>query len=142
MLAGDRVHVESSGAVAAESIVKAGVPQNEDVDAIAVRSEHSVRVLVWNYRDDDVAGAAADVDLKIAGLPLDLTRVSLRHFRIDETHSNAYTVFKAGGSREAMLAAGQLQMLGSPGYVSAVKGAVEGRFELPLQGLSLVEISW
>jgi xylan 1,4-beta-xylosidase len=142
MLTGGRVKVESSGAVDEESIVKTGVPEKPDVDAIAVRSEHSVRVLIWNYQDNDVAGAAADVDLQVAGLPLDLTRVSLRHFRIDEMHSNAYTVWKAGGSPAAMEAAGQLQMLGSPVWIGAVKGAVATRFDLPLQGLSLVEMSW
>ena len=111
MLVGNRVKVESAGAVEAASIVKTGVPEKPDVDAIAVRSEHSVQGAGLELSGQRCDGPAADIDLDIAGLPLDLTKVSLKHYRIDETHSNAYTVFKQGGSPAAMEAAGQLQML-------------------------------
>jgi xylan 1,4-beta-xylosidase len=74
----------------------------------------------------------------------------VKHYRIDQTHSNAFTAWKAAGSpqnptpeqKAALEAAGQLQLLGSPGWVAVNKGAVEMAFDLPLQGLSLVEFSW
>jgi xylan 1,4-beta-xylosidase len=149
-LNGTRVKAESSGAVALDSILKTGVPEKADVDAIAVKGEHSLGVLMWNYQDYDVAGAAAQIALKTSGLPLDLRRVAVKHYRIDQTHSNAFTAWKAAGSpqnptpeqKAALEAAGQLQLLGSPGWVAVNKGAVELAFDLPLQGLSLVEFSW
>jgi xylan 1,4-beta-xylosidase len=149
-LNGTRVKAESSAAVALDSILKSGVPEKADVDAIAVKGEHSLSVLMWNYQDNDVAGDAARVALKTSGLPLDLRRVAVKHYRIDQTHSNAFTAWKAAGSpqsptaeqKAALEAAGQLQLLGSPGWVAVNQGAVELTFDLPLQALSLVEFSW
>ncbi len=148
-LVGNRVKAESSGAVNLDGALRGGVPQ-PDVDAIAVRSEHSLNVLVWNYQDNDVDSPAAHVALQAAGLPRDVTRVSLRHYRIDQTHSNAFTAWKQAGSpqnpspeqKAALEAAGQLQMLGSPQWVTLQKGAMDLNFDLPIQGLSLIEISW
>lgn len=38
--------------------------------------------------------------------------------------------------------AGQLQLLESPGYVDNRAGSAEVKFTLPLQGVSLVQLSW
>jgi xylan 1,4-beta-xylosidase len=148
-LQGNRVKVDSSGAVDLDAALKGGVVK-PDVDAIAVKGEHSISVLVWNYQDLEVPVSAAQVALQMAGLPRDVTKVSMKHYRVDETHSNAFTAWKAAGSplnptaeqKAALEAAGQLQMLGSPGWLGVQKGAVELKFELPIQGLSLVELSW
>jgi xylan 1,4-beta-xylosidase len=149
-MGGTRVKAESSGAAALDSVLKSGVPEKPDVDAIAVKGEHSLSVLVWNYQDHNLPGAAARIALKTSGLPLDLRRVSMKHYRIDEAHSNAFTAWKAAGSpqnpspeqKAALEAAGQLQLLGSPAWVNVTKGSVETSFDLPLQGLSLVQYSW
>ena len=53
LMQGDRVKVESSGAIPGEVIVNSGVHENPDVDALAVTTDHRVTVLVWNYRDDE-----------------------------------------------------------------------------------------
>ncbi len=145
-----RVKVASTGALPTESILKSGVPTQPDVDALATRGDHSVSVLIWNYQDNETPGPAAQIALQAAGLPRDLTRVSLKHYRIDETHSNAFTTWKAMGSpqnptaqqKAALEAAGQLQLLGSPVWVAAKSGVVDLRFDLPLQGLSLIEFTW
>ena len=149
-LGGDRVKVASSGALPIESILRTGVPAQADVDAIATRTDRSVRVLLWNYQDNDVAAPATPIALQAAGLPKELTRVSVRHFRIDQEHSNAYAAWKRMGSPQspsaeqqaALEAAGQLQLLGSPWWVAAKAGVVDLHFDLPIQGLSLVELSW
>jgi xylan 1,4-beta-xylosidase len=44
--------------------------------------------------------------------------------------------------KAALEAAGQLQLLGSPVWVAAKSGVVDLRFDLPLQGLSLIEFTW
>ena len=149
-LNGTRMKAESSAASTLDGILKNGVPDKADVDAIAVKGQHSLSILMWNYQDNDVTGAAARVALKTSGLPLDLRRVAVKHYRIDESHSNAFTAWKAAGSpqnptaeqKAALEAAGQLQLLTSPEWLAITKGVAELTFDLPLQGLSLVEFSW
>ncbi len=149
-LGGVRVKAESGGAVDLDTVLKSGVAQGQDVDAIATKSDRTLSVLVWNYQDNDVEGPAARVQLNTTGLPLDVARVSMKHYRIDGTHSNAYTAWKLAGSpqsptpeqKAALEEAGQLQMLGSPEWVTVTKGAVKTSFDLPLQGLSLIQFSW
>src|SRR5580700_6178459 len=76
-------------------------------------------------------------------------RVLVEHYRIDETHSNAYTAWKQMGSPQqptpeqyAMLeAAGQLQLLTSPEWLAAANGQVGLTFDLPRQAVSLLRIS-
>ncbi len=131
LMRGNLIKVESTGAI--------GV--------LASRSDHQVAVMIWNHQDDDVSGPSANVILRIAGLPLDAKRVLLQHFRIDADHSNSYTVWKRMGSPQnptpdqyqALEAAGQLQLLESPRWISA-PGPVQ--FSLPLQALSLLQLSW
>ena len=53
-------------------------------------------MLVWNYHDVDAAADASPV-LEVSGVPAGVRR-ALEHYRIDGTHSNAYTVWKAMGS--------------------------------------------
>ena len=135
LMRGDRVETESGG---------------PDVDALAVRSDRGIAVLAWNYHDEDVPGPDADVRLEIAGVPRALTRVLLRHYRIDEVHSNAWTAWKAMGSPQhptvaqyaQLEAAGQLQLADSPRFVEVQGGAANPEFALPRQGVSLIELSW
>jgi xylan 1,4-beta-xylosidase len=90
MLRGERVGASSDGAIAAESVVKAGVRERPEVDALATRAGNSASVMVWNYADDDVAGAAATVHLRVSGVPATARRARVEEYRIDAGHSNAY----------------------------------------------------
>ena len=147
LMSGDRVAVTSSGALALDDIVKAGVRGKATVDAFATTSSHGVDVMAWNYHDDDVDAGTADIELNIRGVP---ARALVQHFRIDRDHSNAFTLWKSMGSPRtptteqytALEAAGQLQMVDSPRWVTAAKGAVNLQFTLPRQGVSLVKLSW
>jgi xylan 1,4-beta-xylosidase len=150
LLRGDLLKVDSSGAVLTESITNTGVREQPDVDALAARSDHTISVLIWNYRDDDIEGTAANVDLKISGFPLDAKRLLMGHYRIDQDHSNAYTAWKDMGSPQnpsteqykRLENAGQLQLLDSPRWIDNHAGSAELKFALPLQGLSLVQLTW
>lgn len=150
LMHGEVVRVESSGAIATDAIVESGVRQRPDIDALAVRSDHGLSVLVCNYQDDDISGPAADVRLQISGLPSSGERILLRHYRIDETHSNAFTRWKKMGSPQnptpemykELEQAGQLHLIESPHWIDSRAGATDINFWLPLQGLSLVELSW
>lgn len=149
LMAGALVKAQSNAAVSSATVVSNGVADSS-IDVLATRSDHSLAVLVWHYKDDDVPGPAADVALKIAGLPLQATRVQMKHYRIDQEHSNAYAAWKRMGSPQnptdeqyrELEQAGQLQLLGSPGWIGISKGTSAIRFSLPLQALSLVNWSW
>lgn len=149
LMQGNRVSVESSGHLPVETIASQGVRGTVDVDALAARSEHNVSVMVWNYQDEDIAGDDAQVKLSIGGLP-DKPRVLVRHYRIDRNHSNAYTVWKDEGSPATptpeqyakLEAAGGLELLDSPHWIEILNGKADLQFALPLQAISLVELSW
>src|SRR5215216_110629 len=73
-------------------------PSKPDVGALASRDAKKVTVLAWHYHDDDVAGPDADVTLALEGLGLKNGQAKLTHYRVDTTHSNAYTAWKNQGS--------------------------------------------
>jgi xylan 1,4-beta-xylosidase len=147
---GDRIQTQSDGAVGLDTMLTAGVREHPTVDALATRSAHGITVLVWNYQDEDVAGPAATVDLEMEGLPKDIRHVLVRHYRIDQDHSNAYTAWKKMGSPQhpnaeqytTLESAGHLQLLDSPRWFASTGGRSKMSFNLPLQALSLLEISW
>jgi xylan 1,4-beta-xylosidase len=150
MLGGERVEATSSGAIPAESVVTAGVRERPEIDAVATRGGDAASVMVWNYQDDDEAGAAAPVRVTLRGLPAGVRRALVEEYRIDETHSNAYAVWKQMGSPQdpdaeqmaRLKAAGQLELKGSPRWVSVDAGALAMEMELPRESVALVRVSW
>jgi len=146
---GERVKAESSRGVTAEKMMADGVRGDSDVDAIAVRSDREVNVLVWNYHDDDLPAPAEHVRLSLHGIPAGIARVLLRHYRVDEMHSNAWTAWKKMGSPQspspgqyaALEASGQLELLDSPRWIET-DGRLTLEFDLPRQGVSLVQLTW
>ena len=89
------------------------------------------------------------VDLALAGIPAAGT-VLVEHYRIDDTHSNSYTLWKEMGSPAApspeqyarLEAAGQLQLLTSPEWIAVKDGSLSLRFELPRHAVSLLRVEW
>ncbi len=150
MMSGDRVSTKSSGAVALDDIEKSGVRQTDDIDALATRNSHQAAVMVWNYFDDDAPTAPALVDVNISGLPEGAHRVRLTHYRIDDTHSNAWTQWKALGKPETpspeqyakLQAAGQLSLLAPASWVKVKSGEAKISITLPRQAISLLRLSW
>jgi len=148
-MSGNRVMVESSGAIPVDAIQAAGVRANPDVDAIAARSDREISVLMWNYHDDDVPGQEATIRLAISGLPANVKKATLRHYRIDDGHSNAWSAWKAMGSPQEptaeqykkLEAAGQLQEV-TPASSITVGPEVKLDVKLPREALSLVQVSW
>lgn len=150
LMQGDRVKAESSGATATDVIVNSGVHEKPDVDALAVSADHRATILIWNYRDDDENSSSAPIRLEISGIPLSEKRVLLRHYRIDDTHSNSYARWKQMSSPQnpsedqygELERAGQLQELESPRWIENGSGSIEIDFSLPLQALSLIDLEW
>ena len=150
LLGGDRVEATSSAALETDQIVGTGVRSTPDIRAIATRTEHGIDVLIWNYHDDDLPSASTSIQLMISELPVEIQRALLEHFRIDASHSNAFTAWKELGSPQKpdeeqykeLEAAAQLQLLSSPKWIQIERGSATLNFELPRQGLSLLKIEW
>jgi xylan 1,4-beta-xylosidase len=150
-MSGERVSVESDQAVGLRWILRRGVRQEPDVSALASVDADARRlcVLVWHYHDDDVAGDDAAVTLSLAGLPIATGEATVEHCRVDETHSNAFTAWKAMGSPQEP-SAEQYSELVAAGLLAeperseaAIAGsAAEVTFALKRQGVSLVVLSW
>jgi len=145
---GTRVTATSDHDPGVETMLKSGVRgEKPDVAALASRGEKQLAVLVWHYHDDDVPAPAADVKLAVSGLPKEATKLTLRHYRIDDAHSNAFTAWKTMGSPAkptpeqyaTLEKAGQLQELEPPREATS---ADEVTFALPRQAVSLVVFNW
>jgi xylan 1,4-beta-xylosidase len=154
LLGNDRVKATSTGALASEDVVRDGVRGRPDIGVIATRKDkdkaHELEVLIWNYHDDDLPAAPTPIDLVISELTAQTSRGQLEHFRIDSSHSNAFSAWKEMGSPqsptpaqyEVLQSAGQLQLLTSPVWTPIAQGAIHLQFALPRQGLSLVRVIW
>ena len=147
---GDRVLLVSSGAIPLDGILHHGVRQAPDVDGLATGSPNQAAVLLWNYHDDDIPAPGTDITVSIKSIPPSAHRVLLQQYRIDEEHSNAYTVWKEMGSPQnpspeqytTLQAAGQLQLFGSPQWITPQNGEIALHVQLPRASLSLLRLTW
>jgi xylan 1,4-beta-xylosidase len=150
LMSGERVTTSSTGKVPLDDILGSGVRQAPDVDALATRTERQAAVMLWNYHDDDLPAPGADVEVTIEGIPTGVRKVLLEHYRIDGTHSNSYTAWKAMGSPQSpteeqyarLKEAGQLELLSSPEWLEVHDGKVAIETNLPRQATSLMRLTW
>lgn len=119
----------------------------EEVDVLATRAANGeIAVLVYRHSDDQYQtdDVPAEVSVEISGLAQ--TGYELSHYRIDERHSNAHTVWKDLGSPQdptpheldAIRARQGLEQLEEPRELAPTAGAVRIQLELPLESVSLV----
>lgn len=124
---------------------------DEEVDGLAAIDEATgtIGLAVWHHMDDQYATARpAEVTVTIRGLPIAADQARIRHWRIDTTHSNAFTVWQQMGRPQNPTTA-QLDMLrerqgleqGDPVSVERLgDGELRIHLPLPLHALSLLEI--
>jgi xylan 1,4-beta-xylosidase len=145
----ERVFCSSDSALVVsglDEMTKRGVREKPDVSALATRAGGKVAVLVWHYHDDDLPGPDAEIELIVRGLTPASDTAKLRHFRIDQEHSNAFTAWQKMGSPQnptseqysALQKAGQLALLEPPKTISARDGIIALHFLLPRQAVSLL----
>ena len=145
---GQQLTVMSSAGLDAEIIRKSNVRGTPDVSAYASLDRDKIAVLVWHYHDDDVPAPDAAVNLRLTGLPFANGKAKVSHYRIDADHSNSYQAWLRMGSPfplskeqyEQLEKAGHLAVLESPKDVAIKDKAVDLRFNLPRQAVSLVVI--
>jgi len=150
MMQGSRVTATSTSTQNYNSIRDSSVRGKEpDINALATKSSNSAAVIVWNYHDkNDVNVAPATISVTVKGLPQQ--RLLLTQYIIDQEHSNAFTAWKKMGSPKeptvdeykTLEAAGQLQEISSPKYITPENGAAKINFDLERQGITLLRITW
>jgi len=145
-LSGERVAVQSSGAIPTSRIIAEGVRSAPDVNALATRDGNTITVMAWNYHDDDLPGPDAPVRLTLANLPSSAKSLTIDHYRIDRTHSNSYTAWQKMGSPQQPTA-DQFKKLEASGKLEKLTGTQtlrgkELEFTLPRQSVSLLQIHW
>ena len=146
-LGGDWIEATSSHGIPIGTILVEGIRAEPDVNAVATRDDTGVSILVWHYHDDDMPMADAEVTINLAGWSG--ASAKLEHFRMDETHSNAFRTWKDMGSPQAITgadyarleASGKLALLETT-TLKAESGALSLKTTLPLQGVSLLRLTW
>lgn len=106
----------------------------------------SAQVLIYHFdeTDEEGRGRATPIQVEIAGLETEV--FTLRHYRIDREHSNAYRAWERLGRPldptpeqiAAIQAHAQLELLEPPQYVEAPHGQLSLSFELPVNAISLL----
>ena len=148
MMRGERLLVQTDGGFSASDIIANGVRERNDIQAIASKDEHSVWIMAWNYHDDNVSGMSSPVELTISGISS--PKVLITHYRIDDRFSNSFEKWKSMGKPqqvtneqyEDLEQAGQLQLYTSPEWKDAQDGKAILKFDLPRQGVSLLQLTW
>jgi len=148
MMEGNRIKVKADNGLNATDIIGKGVRENNDINAMASKDQNSVCIMVWNYHDDNVPCPPSPVELFINGTGSN--KVLVTHYRVDERFSNSFEAWKAMGKPQQVTAeqyktlerAGQLQLYTSPEWKKTNKGVVALQFDLPGQGVSLIQLSW
>jgi len=145
---GQRVAVESSGALPLDDVRDNSVRSAPDVNALATSDEHSASVLVWDYHDDDQPGSAAEITLTVDGVAG--TKPHVTRYLVDSTHSNAYAEWKAQGApqppsaaqKHALILAGHLQSVPPLEPIVVTNGQISVTFTLARQAVSLLWFEW
>ena len=122
--------------------------EKPDINALATIDSTSLAIMVWNYHDMNITGDTGSIELKIKGIPS--KHATVYHYRIDQDHSNAYTVWLNMGSPQnptnqqytELEKAGMLKMIEEPQKIRIKKGQTEKILLLPRQGVSLVRYEW
>jgi xylan 1,4-beta-xylosidase len=146
---GQRLFVQSDSAISLESLYSRGVHDGvADVHAIAASNVKSAWIMVWNYYDDDVRSTSTPVTIHLNNLPTN--KINIKEYRIDESHSNAYTAWKEMGSPQ-QVTKGQYSILEQAGKLKEVSrqegikirnGDFIKEMVLPRQAVSLLELTW
>jgi xylan 1,4-beta-xylosidase len=150
LMKGERIATASSRAVSLEAKLADGVGGQPDIDAMATASGREAAVLVWNYHDEEKTAPSSPASVTVRGLPNAAVRALVTHYRIDDTHSNAYTAWKAMGSPQKpsaeqiaeLKSKDGLQLLESPRWAEIHNGEVTISTDLPHHAISLIQLRW
>ncbi|MCC5927770.1 MAG: hypothetical protein JJU28_00860 [Cyclobacteriaceae bacterium] len=122
---------------------------NQHITSFATKDENKISIVVSNYQHDKIygEGQSYSIDLNIKHEWKPNAKVLINHWRIDQQHSNAYTIFKELGSPklpypmqvDAIKSRMDLEMMKKPETL-AVRDMKGIKFDLPCNAVSLIEI--
>jgi xylan 1,4-beta-xylosidase len=129
-----------------------GQHADAEVDGLAAVDDGAgaVTVLLWHHVDDQYATAPpAAVTVILRNVPFDARQARVRHWRIDEQHSNAYSAWQAMGRPQdpdesqlrALRARQGLEECDAVETQPVSADAVSLQLSLPLHALSLLEVT-
>ncbi len=145
---GNRVEATSNRMYALNNILDSSIRKTSDIGALAAKGSREAAVMLWSYHDNDQFAAPETVQVNVNGLTG--VTVTVTRFKIDQEHSNAYTVWKKMGSPQKPTAAqisrlqkaGQLQQLGQPQRITVKNNKVIIPSALARQDVELLKITW
>lgn len=146
MTGGQRLRASSSGQVSMKDVLADSVRNETDVGVMASTLNGTVYVLVWHYHDNLLDMPDVSVGVEIGGLRSFSGKVNVTHWRIDQQHSDAYSVWQDMGSPETpsksehqqLVESGKLKMLHDPTTIEVRNATVTLNFTLPIRGTSLL----
>lgn len=127
-----------------------GMEAPPNVSGVAALSGDSgLQVLLYCHHDDWDQTDETEVALEIAHLPYPAEAFTLRHYRIDGAHSNAYAewvrqgrpLYPAPGQRAAIMSRQGLELAEAPRVLPVEDGAVRLAYTLPAHAVSLIELA-
>jgi xylan 1,4-beta-xylosidase len=145
-LTGNELPLTSTGSSELDELVNKGFRTKANINGLAAMDDKAVRILLWNYHDDLVTVEPNIVELKVS-LPAEMgERVKVTHYRVDSTHSNAFTKWVELGSPqnpnpkqiEQLKEAMQLQTLEPIKTIEVKNQQVNLKFKLPRHAVSLI----
>jgi xylan 1,4-beta-xylosidase len=122
----------------------------EEIDVLASAGDDgTVAALVYRHADDQYHRDDHEAAVRVALSGLAAASYRVEHYRIDDTHSNAHTVWKALGSPQdptpdeltAIRARQGLELLDEPGAVRPADGVLEVDLSLPSESVSLLVLT-
>jgi xylan 1,4-beta-xylosidase len=149
MMKGKRVAVDADQMYDLKLIVDSSVRgKQNDVGALASSNKKTAAIMIWNYHDDDLTKAPKPVLIRIKGIPTNT--MVMTEYRIDDTHSNAYTTWKKMGEPQnptsaqvqELEKAGQLQVIRKMKDLWVDNGMGIFTISLPQQGVSLLKLEF
>jgi xylan 1,4-beta-xylosidase len=148
MMQAKRIDATSTGQYPLESVVTGSIRGDSDVGVLATVDEEAstMAVMIWNYHDDDLPKPDAQISFSASSTFPDCQALKMTHYRIDQSHSNAYSAWLAMGSPqspttqqiETLKSAAVLQMLSEPTTIQVEHGEVALQFDLPIHSISLL----
>ncbi|KAK5175222.1 uncharacterized protein LTR77_000359 [Saxophila tyrrhenica] len=143
-----RLQASSTGQYPLQSVVQGSIRGESDVGVLASADEEgdTMAVMVWNYHDNGLPKQDAQIHFNVTDAFPGCSEVATTHYRIDQSHSNAYSTWLAMGSPQdptkaqyaQLKAAGLLQMLHEPTTVKSEGGKFGIQFDLPIHAISLL----
>ncbi len=123
-----------------------GFAESSDISGFATLSGKSLEVLIYNHHDDWDRRGVFEIELTIDHLAFEKKTLSLKHYRIDQSHSNAYAewlrqgkpMYPGSGQYEALKKRDGLELLEPPHTVKLEGGNLKLQFSLPVHSVSLI----